>query len=53
MVNARPSSHVYIPNFQSEAISDEDLIRGFLLDLGASGLRLKVRLPALQYPSAE
>ena len=37
MVKSRPSSHVYVPNYQSEAISDDDLIRGFLLDLGASG----------------
>ena len=37
MVNTRPSSHVSVPNYQSEPISDEDLIRGFLLDLSASG----------------
>ena len=37
MVKSRPSSHVSVSNYQSEAISDDDLIRGFLLDLGASG----------------
>ena len=37
MVKGRPSSHVSVPNYQDEPISDEDLIRGFLLDLGASG----------------
>lgn len=37
MVKTRPSSHVYVPNYHEEPISDEDLIRGFLLDLGASG----------------
>ncbi len=30
-------SHVYALNFSKEPISDHDLIRGFLLDLGASG----------------
>ena len=30
-------SHTSAPNYQVEPISDEDLIRGFLLDLGASG----------------
>ncbi len=37
MGKTRPSSHVYVPNYQKEPISDEDLTRGFLLDLGASG----------------
>ncbi len=37
MVKTRPSSHVSVPKYQAEPISDEDLIRGFLLDLGASG----------------
>ena len=37
MVKTRLSSHVSVPNYQSEPISDDDLIRGFLLDLGASG----------------
>ena len=30
-------SHVSVPNFHPEPISDDELIRGFLLDLGASG----------------
>ena len=29
--------HVYAPNSSKEPISGHDLIRGFLLDLGASG----------------
>jgi len=37
MPTKTPSSHVSVPNYQSEPISDEDLIPGFLLDLGASG----------------
>jgi site-specific recombinase XerD len=37
MVKKRPRSHVYAPNYKPEAISDEDLTRGSLLDLGASG----------------
>ena len=37
MSTGTPSSHVSVPNYQLEPISDEDLIRGFLLDLGASG----------------
>ena len=39
MKNRRPSSHVYAPNFQPEPISNDDLIRGFLLALGGSGRR--------------
>jgi len=37
MVKTRPSSHVPVPNYHEEPISDDDLVRGFLLDLGASG----------------
>jgi len=37
MVKTRPSSHVRVPNYHEEPISDDDLVRGFLLDLGASG----------------
>ncbi|MDP6494969.1 MAG: tyrosine-type recombinase/integrase [Dehalococcoidia bacterium] len=37
MVTKRSRSHVSAPNHALEPISDEDLIRGFLLDLGASG----------------
>ena len=37
----RASSHVYAPNYSPESISDEDLIRGFLLALGAGGRKEK------------
>lgn len=37
MVKTRPSSHVSVPNYQEEPISNEDFTRGSLLDLGASG----------------
>ena len=37
MVSKTSRSHVSAPNYNPEPISDEDLIRGFLLDLGASG----------------
>jgi hypothetical protein len=37
MTNNSSRSHVSVPNFGLEPISDEDLIRGFLLDLGTSG----------------
>ena len=37
MKTRTPSSHVSVANYQLEPISDQDLIRGFLLDLGASG----------------
>ena len=35
------SSDVYAPNYNRESISDEDLIRGFLLALGAGGRKDK------------
>ena len=41
MADTRASSHVSVPNYQLEAISDEGLIRVFLLDLGASGRAAK------------
>lgn len=37
MVKTRLSSQVPVPNYHEEPISDDDLARGFLLDLGASG----------------
>lgn len=37
MQNKPSTSHVYVPNSHPESVSDEDLIRGFLLSLGASG----------------
>jgi hypothetical protein len=37
MTNNSSRSHVSVPDFGLEPISDEDLIRGFLLDLGTSG----------------
>ena len=36
IVKTRTSSHVFLPNHQEEPISDEDLIREFLLDLRPS-----------------
>ena len=36
MGKTRLSSHVFVPNYEFEGITDEDLTRGFLLDLGAS-----------------
>ena len=41
MNTKRASSHVYAPNISPESISDEDLIRGFLLALGAGGRKEK------------
>ncbi len=41
MKNRRPNSHLSAPNVQPEPISDEDLIRSFLLALGSSGKREK------------
>jgi len=37
----RSSSDVRAPNFQPQVISDEPLIRGFLLSMGASGRKEK------------
>ena len=37
------SSHVSAPNSALGTISDEDLLRGFLLSLGASGRREKTQ----------
>ena len=41
MVSKRSSSDVNAPNFGREPISDEDLIRGFILALGAWGRKEK------------
>ena len=41
MVSRSSSSDVSAPNFNRESISDEDLIRGFLLALGAGGRKEK------------
>jgi len=41
MVSGVSSSNVSAPNFTREPISDEDLIRGFLLALGAGGRKEK------------
>ena len=41
MVSRSSSSDVSAPNFNGESISDEDLIRGFLLALGAGGRKEK------------
>ena len=35
MVSKTSSSDISAPNFGREPISDEDIIRGFILDLGA------------------
>ena len=37
MATKSSRSHTSVPNSAAEPISDEDLIRGFLLDLRASG----------------
>ncbi|MFH1483249.1 MAG: tyrosine-type recombinase/integrase [Chloroflexota bacterium] len=37
MKTGRPKSHIYAPNVQAEPISNEDIIRSFLLSLGGSG----------------
>ena len=41
MASTRSSSDVYAPNFNAETVPDEDLIRGFLLALGAGGRKAK------------
>jgi hypothetical protein len=41
MVSKTSSSDVYAPNVSPEPISDEDLIRGFILALGAGGRKAK------------
>ena len=41
MVAKRSNSDVSAPNFTREPISDVDLIRGFLLALGAGGRKQK------------
>ncbi|MCI0785111.1 MAG: tyrosine-type recombinase/integrase, partial [Chloroflexi bacterium] len=41
MVTKRSSSDVSAPNYTREPISDEDLIRGFILALGAGGRKAK------------
>ena len=41
MASKTSSSDVYAPNYGPEKISDEDLIRGFLLALGAGGRKAK------------
>ena len=41
MVSRTSSSDVSAPNFRLAPISDEDLIRGFLLALGAGGRKEK------------
>ncbi len=41
MVTKRSSSDVNAPNFIPEPISDGDLIRGFILALGAGGRKVK------------
>ena len=41
MITESSRSHVYAPKYRPDPISDEDLIRGYLLSLGASGRRPK------------
>ena len=41
MTTKTSSSDVNAPNYQGEPISDEDLIRGFILALGAWGAQAK------------
>ena len=41
MVSKSSSSDVSAPNFNREPISDEDVIRGFILALGAGGRKQK------------
>ena len=41
MATRTSRSHTSVPNSSQEPISDEDLIRGFLLDLGASGRKAR------------
>ena len=41
MLSRMPSSHVNAPNFIREPISDDDLLRGFILALGARGRKQK------------
>ena len=41
MVSKASSSDVSAPNFNREPMSDEDLIRGFILALGAGGRKAK------------
>lgn len=42
MVSRRSSSYVRAPNYNREPISDDDLIRGFILALGAGGRKQKI-----------
>ena len=41
MASKPSSSDVSAPNYSSEALSDDDLIRGFTLALGAGGRKEK------------
>ena len=41
MVAKRSSSDISAPNFHGKAITDDDLIRGFILALGAGGRKEK------------
>ena len=41
MVSRSSSSDVYAPNFSGDSIPEEDLIRGFILALGAGGRKPK------------
>ncbi len=41
MVSQSSSSDISTPNFSREPISDEDVIRGFILALGAGGRKQK------------
>ena len=41
MKSGRSNPHISTPDFQPEPVSDEDLIRGFLLALGAGGRKEK------------
>ena len=41
MATKSSSSDVSVPNYQREPISDEDLVRGFILALGAGGRKQK------------
>ena len=41
MVSQSSSSDISTPNFSRESISDEDVIRGFILALGAGGRKQK------------
>ena len=44
MVSKRSSSDISAPNFPGKAITDDNLIRGFILALGAGGRKEKLSI---------